>query len=350
MALIGYISSQTPRHVLNSFDSFFGGNLITFPSVKPPSLDKIQCILCHNSMDFLMQLYCPIGDSKYHRALYIFVCLKAPCQASGNNWKVLRSQHFTEFDRNPQSKPCTHWCTEDDDDLDGESWGQDIGRNIEIHCEVENSNEQSSSCNGRFQCYSIDIYEDSTTSNFTEPGIDTANHDTDDNNQIKSDSSSMKYFLSKWSEKAVIDKEFIEEDDNACPDSFSDALLSHIVSRGEYGCEDIRYCWSGQPIFNGLPSLSTCDLTNSSICHRCGTERVFELQIFSTINNSLKLSTILNEKDFDETVNSNWLLNIVTVLIFTCRNSCWSQVTDDWIEECIIVQTDKNVTKIISPL
>ncbi|KAH8870022.1 Programmed cell death protein 2-like [Schistosoma japonicum] len=160
----------------------------------------------------------------------------------------------------------------------------------------------------------------------------------------------MKYFLSKWSEKAVIDKEFIEEDDNACPDSFSDALLSHIVSRGEYGCEDIRYCWSGQPIFNGLPSLSTCDLTNSSICHRCGTERVFELQIFSTINNSLKLSTILNEKDFDETVNSNWLLNIVTVLIFTCRNSCWSQVTDDWIEECIIVQTDKNVTKIISPL
>ncbi|CAI2729471.1 unnamed protein product [Schistosoma spindalis] len=349
MALVGYINSQTPEHILNFSQSFFGGNLITFPHVEPPPVDKIQCMVCRKPMDFIMQLYCPIGDSKYHRALYIFVCINGPCQSSGNNWKVLRSQYFIKFDQDSQLKPCTDWCAEyQNDSSDGESWGQDADKGSEIQCKAENLNEQSSSLTGRFQCYSIDIYEDTTitttsSSPTVEPEIGTTNHD-DYNIEVISNLPSIKHFLSKCSEKVLIDKEFIEEDDNTGPEAFSDELLSYISNRGEYGCEDIRYCWSGQPIFNGLPPN---DLTNYSICHRCGSERVFELQIFSTINNSLKLSTLFNE-DFDG-VNISWLLNIVTVLIFTCRDSCWSQTTDDWVEECVIVQTDKNVTKIISP-
>ncbi|CAH8291339.1 unnamed protein product [Schistosoma turkestanicum] len=255
---------------------------------------------------------------------------------------------------------------------------------------MENRNEQISYLNGRFQCYSIDIYEDTTTNTIssinnnnnhtiTEPEIDTTNHIDDDDDAVSNDDNdmnteshpllSMKYFLSKWSKKALIDQEFIEEDDNAGPDTFSDTLLTYITSKAnQYGCEDIRYDWCGQPIFNGLPPQPLQPLAaelsinndnqreNYSICHRCHAERVFELQLFATINNSLKfMPTELHNQEVD-TVNVNWLLNIVTVLIFTCRNSCWSQTPstadddgDDWVEECVIVQTDQNVTKIIHP-
>ncbi|CAH8542913.1 unnamed protein product [Heterobilharzia americana] len=316
MALIGYIGPQIQEQKLDFCENVFGGNLITFPSIKPPSDEKIQCVQCHEPMDFLMQLYCPIGDSKYHRNLYFFVCLKQSCQVSGSNWKVLRSQYFTNSDQ-PQSKPCTN-------------------KNSEVQQEQESIHGQISSLIGRFQCHSIDIYED--TANITESIIDTK----DNENETHSHSSSVKQFLSKWSENVLVDQEFIEEDDNTLPESFGDALQFYISSRGEYGCEDIRYCWSGRPIFNSLPPS---DLEQYLTCSECGSDRVFELQIFSTLNNSLKISTNDQLDEHLERLNPNWLLNIITVLIFTCRNSCWKE-TNDWIEECVVVQTENNITKI----
>ncbi|CAH8509015.1 unnamed protein product [Schistosoma turkestanicum] len=120
----------------NGIASFFGGNLITFPYVKSPPLKKIQCMVCHKPMDFIMQLYCPIGDSKYHRTLYFFVCINNPCQLNGNNWKVLRSQYLMKCDQNSQAKlVCgTNWCVdyEANNSSDEESWGQDVEQNPEV--------------------------------------------------------------------------------------------------------------------------------------------------------------------------------------------------------------------------
>ncbi|CAH8858364.1 unnamed protein product [Trichobilharzia szidati] len=367
MALLGYIGSQIHEQSLSIFENTFGGDLITLPSIQPPPLEKIKCMQCSESMDFLMQLYCPIGDSEYHRNLYFFVCLKRPCQVSGNNWRVLRSQCIADIGEDSKSKSCTSWCAEfgaeDDDDeaSDGESWGPVTTNNTkEVKCKSEEKvTEGSISCiKGRFQCHPIDIYEDST--NITESILD--NNECDSEPPVEEESSSsVKHFLSKYSENVQIDKEFIEEDDNTLPGSFSDTLLAYLSNRGEYGCEDIRYCWSGQPIFNGLPPRN--DLIQCLTCPRCTGERVFELQIFSTINNSLKVLPCKEEShcqehsthdDVDDgdgelLTSKSWLLNIITVLVFTCRNSCWKE-TDDWIEECVIVQTDENVTKINNPI
>ncbi|VDQ14985.1 unnamed protein product, partial [Trichobilharzia regenti] len=154
-----------------------------------------------------------------------------------------------------------------------------------VKCKSEEKVTEGVSCiKGRFQCHLIDIYED--TINITESILNNNECDSEQQPPIdevdsSSSSSSVKHFLSKYSENVQIDKEFIEEDDNTLPGSFSDTLLAYLSNRGEYGCEDTRYCWS--------------------------------------------------------------------VLVFTCRNSYWKE-TDDWIEECVIVQTDENVTKINNPI
>nr|CAH8852782.1 unnamed protein product [Trichobilharzia regenti] len=272
---------------------------------------------------------------------------------------------MSNISENSKSKPCTSWCAEfgaedDDEAFDGESWGPAPTNNTtEVKCKSEEKVTEGVSCiKGRFQCHPVDIYEDTT--NITDSILD--NNECDSERQPPLDeedssSPSVKHFLSKYSENIQIDKEFIEEDDNTLPGSFSDTLLAYLSNRGEYGCEDIRYCWSGQPIFNGLPPRN--DLIQCLTCPRCNGERVFELQIFSTINNSLKVLPCNEElhsgehstgsDDGELLTSKSWLLNIITVLVFTCRNSCWKE-TDDWIEECVIVQTDENVTKINNPI
>ncbi|VDQ11049.1 unnamed protein product, partial [Trichobilharzia regenti] len=207
-----------------------------------------------------------------------------------------------------------------------------------VKCKSEEKVTGVSCIKGRFQCHPIDIYED--TINITDSILD--NNECDSERQPPLDeedssSPSVKHFLSKYSENIQIDKEFIEEDDNTLPGSFSDTLLAYLSNRGEYGCEDIRYCWSGQPIFNGLPPRN--DLIQCLTCPRllpCNEE-----------SHSGEHST--GSDDGELLTSKSWLLNIITVLVFTCRNSCWKE-TDDWIEECVIVQTDENVTKINNPI
>ncbi|XP_008549222.1 programmed cell death protein 2-like [Microplitis demolitor] len=66
-------------------------------------------------------------------------------------------------------------------------------------------------------------------------------------------------------------------------------------------------------------------------CKYCGAERIFELQILSTIIPKLKLVPC-RERDFE--------IDFGTVLIFTCSASCWS-ANDTYKEEYVIVQAER---------
>ncbi|KAK0163701.1 hypothetical protein PV328_002406 [Microctonus aethiopoides] len=89
----------------------------------------------------------------------------------------------------------------------------------------------------------------------------------------------------------------------------------------------LRYCRDNTaPLF-----LYPYGKTNVKACQKCGSERIFEVQLLSTLIPKLKL-TPSNEKNFQ--------IEFGTVLVFTCARSCWSAV-DLYQEEFVIVQAER---------
>lgn len=171
---------------------------------------------------------------------------------------------------------------------------------------------------GVFECHAIDVYEDT--------------HDFKLNDPLS--------IVKEDEDEETIENIFVEEDDNAILGAFHGSLQAHLESRSEYGCEDIRYAWNGVPVCNGTFPKSLLDEIK---CPRCGSKRVFELQIFPTINNSLKLvdNDLIRKLDNeDNKLDFQWLLNLTTLLVFTCSSSCW-QSGDKLVEECAVIQLDE---------
>ncbi|VDP70954.1 unnamed protein product [Echinostoma caproni] len=336
MALLGFASKPVGLDPPGSCDSYVGGSLIHFENVTP-ALDLRACPSCHTVMCFIGHIYCPLSDSPYHRVLCLFVCLKRDCQEKGLSWRALRSQHM-ETAQSKQSKPDSQWCLpRDDEETKEDDWGDE--QEEEVYCEELTKQPESIVLKGPFVCCHVDVYEE---------GLDTGGEESMNEDKLSTGSVDSSNFAA-WSRADAVEREFIEEDDNAIPNAFSGGLELHLATRGEHGCEEIRYWWSGRPVFNGPPPK---ELATRLKCTRCGANRVFELQLFPTLNNRLSLLPTIEQTDDErvdfqlpepDQIDKDWLLRITTVLLFTCSSSCWTD-GDGWVEECIVVQTDTDRT------
>lgn len=331
MALVGFASKPVCSATPNAYDNYIGGPLVNFDSIPPPPTILHTCQNCQTPMCFFGHIYCPLSNSPFHRTLCLFVCLRPGCQEKGFNWRVLRSQCVGVTQKLADNQE-GRWCLPDEDNESADSWGD----GDEPVCEVKTNCQEAVLLQGPFLCCYIDVYEE-TSETMTEEPSDQENLETPA--QISS--------FAVWSQSDAVEREFIEEDDNAVQSAFSGGLELHLATRGEHGCEDVRYCWSGRPVFNGPPPQ---ELANRLKCNKCGADRVFELQIFPTVNNRLTLSSSSLDSDTldfnlpeSDQINKDWLLRITTVLVFTCSASCWMD-GDGWIEECIVVQTDRDRT------
>lgn len=114
---------------------------------------------------------------------------------------------------------------------------------------------------------------------------------------------------------------------------------THLATRNsKYGCEALRYSIGGLPIFASDPPRS--EWATDLACSRCGSPRIFEVQLFPTINNFLTLTKSQMESKPSD-INANWPLDMATLLVFTCKNQeCGITESDDWVEECALVQTE----------
>ncbi|CAH8542844.1 unnamed protein product [Dicrocoelium dendriticum] len=275
----------------------------------------------------------------YHRNIFLFVCLRKSCQSEGLNWVVLRSQSIDSGSSRLQIRSETEWALDDDETEEPPTsgWKTSPG-NTSVQCTSSDLPQLTGPFAGRF----INVYEEQNIGNSNETDILRATDSSPAPSSVESPN------FAEWFETANVELAFVEEDDNAPAEGFSGAMFDHLASRGEYGCEDIRYSWRGVPIFNGSPPK---ELLRHLTCSRCGSHRVFEFQIFSAINNCLKLdvdklhSSVLtaNVDLVGEDVDPSWLLQITTVLVFSCSSSCWT-TSDTWVPECIVVQTDENKT------
>uniref|UniRef100_A0A671KC83 Programmed cell death protein 2-like n=1 Tax=Sinocyclocheilus anshuiensis TaxID=1608454 RepID=A0A671KC83_9TELE len=87
------------------------------------------CSLCQRGLSHVVQVYCPLAASPYHRTISVFACTNPQCSGKSESWIVLRSQCLEDDIKARQDNKttaCTEsamsrtdWCDEADD------WGMD---------------------------------------------------------------------------------------------------------------------------------------------------------------------------------------------------------------------------------
>ncbi|XP_049283218.1 programmed cell death protein 2-like [Anopheles funestus] len=105
----------------------------------PAGAIEVQpCIFCGQQRPLIVQIYAPLDDSQFHRTLYVFACLNAPCSTQSQAWTCVRIQSLEKSSPGADgitetrsgkvlSKDTTiSWCSGADD------WDEDGQEDMEV--------------------------------------------------------------------------------------------------------------------------------------------------------------------------------------------------------------------------
>ncbi|GFR81180.1 programmed cell death protein 2-like [Elysia marginata] len=134
--LIGLIDQPIIRPERVGWDTNKVGGLPVWLAQSPDSpVISPPCRLCGASQTLVTQLYCPLGNSAFHRCLYVFACHKK-CNNQTLGWRVFRSMKYdaaydatsTGTKRTSEKKDgdFNSWAEDADDwgEDDGDDWGE----------------------------------------------------------------------------------------------------------------------------------------------------------------------------------------------------------------------------------
>ncbi|XP_058448009.1 programmed cell death protein 2-like [Malaya genurostris] len=144
--LLGYDDepiSDRDKPYLNHTVNKIGG----VPNWASSEVVIAPCPLCGQSRPLILQIYAPLENSQFHRTLYVFACLNAPCSTQSLSWICIRTQ---ALERSPTENECgaiatsqfvktssnnIAWCSGADD------WGEDdTGTTEDNFMRVDTSN------------------------------------------------------------------------------------------------------------------------------------------------------------------------------------------------------------------
>ncbi|XP_061630944.1 programmed cell death protein 2-like isoform X2 [Phyllopteryx taeniolatus] len=76
-----------------------------------------RCGRCSAPLVHVVQVYCPLGGSPYHRTLQLFACAAADCGGRPESWAALRSQSLEAEGGAAKEAPlsASDWCDSADD-------------------------------------------------------------------------------------------------------------------------------------------------------------------------------------------------------------------------------------------
>lgn len=108
-----------------------------------------------------------------------------------------------------------------------------------------------------------------------------------------------------------------------------DAVFSRFMKRISLCPEQIlRYCWDGTPLFVSEPPSNMAQMVPA--CGSCGGRRTFELQLMPALVSLMRRTDSGSEAELD----------FGTVLVYTCRSSCWTAGSASPLEEFVFIQSD----------
>ncbi|XP_075045052.1 programmed cell death protein 2-like [Mixophyes fleayi] len=298
-----------------------------------PSCPLCSAVLCH-----VVQVYCPLEGSQYHRVIHVFACGKKSCWGKPESWVALRSQSLVGYKSkitqtlSQQDKTsAADWCE------DADNWGSDddepyttpsvtlITSDPSVPLQTDwrsqlqslsltDTSEPVQSCHPVFQSYYMAVAEEEDCECDTD--LDHARRLLREYEQREE---TLMEDLESFEGKGEGEK--YEKSDLQNRNSVFYKFLKKISP-----CQQqiLRYSWNGTPLYMSPPDVASQPLP----CTRCGGKRVFEFQLMPA------LVSMLHGTEAD------LMLEFGTVLIFTCERSCWEARDNEPVREFCIVQED----------
>jgi len=299
-----------------------------------------RCGRCGALMYFLLQMYCPLGGSRYHRTLYLFVCLEeagadgAACQADPAGWRLLRVQVAAAATESaataPTVAPAASWNHDADEWSDEEEPQQPAVHQALPPVHVGTTQQQQQRIVSR---------KWSSISNTLCP---VARHlevfdEAECVVQAEDDVTTRFAHLLKEAaaepDTACVVTESAEDDEASAYGSRLYAKFLRQLARCPQ--QAVRYAWAGRPLCVRALSDAEQHRAVTSRCPRCSAPRCFELQLMPGLLSATAADQQCARLLFD------------TLLIFSCSASCWPEDAGGGnggqqllLEEVVIPQTD----------
>ncbi|KAK6626588.1 hypothetical protein RUM44_009062 [Polyplax serrata] len=106
------------------------------------------CQLCGLTQVLVVQIYAPIENSAFHRTLYVFCCINPNCWNHSESWTCLRSQYLDPEESTSRSNVNGggEWCAGADDWNDGNGNFENGNTVSSLHSMSDNESDESDSC------------------------------------------------------------------------------------------------------------------------------------------------------------------------------------------------------------
>ncbi|RXM32186.1 Programmed cell death protein 2-like [Acipenser ruthenus] len=310
-----------------------------FPSL---TLRYPSCSICNGILVHVVQVYCPLEGSPYHRTVNVFACTSRACFGKSESWTVLRSQcleteakQAQEPKANQEATMATRdWCEGADDwgmdeetessappansSMDTDFTSQLQGLSLREHLQSSVPAGEGLLLPGpvpTFQPYYISVVDE---------GEFCVDADMDHAQRLlkeyqRREGVDVQQLISCEGESEIYEKTKARHGD--------EIFLKFMKKISVCQEQVLRYSRNGQPLFITAPLSNMKQMV--PCCRSCGSPRRFEFQIMPALVSMLK------------SINTEGLtVEFGTVLIYTCEKSCWPPGNQTPLEEFLFVQTD----------
>ncbi|XP_008065600.1 programmed cell death protein 2-like [Carlito syrichta] len=328
-----------------------GGVPDALPTVAAP---RPACERCGQLLTLVVQVYCPLEGSPFHRLLHVFACACPSCSHGGaRSWKVFRSQCLQVREQEAQSDAqkqenglaAEDWCEGADD------WGSDIEEASSPQLTLDFGNDSSNAQDTDWTAQLQDLRLQDAVLEAAHPAppgervaLPTGGLQFLPYYICVVDEDDYRYSVSLDHAHSLL-RDYQQREGIAVHQLLSQSLSSDgnekyektIIKSGDQmfykfmkriaSCQEqiLRYSWSGEPLFLTCP---TSEVTELPPCCHCGGQRIFEFQLMPALVGMLSSANLGLSVEFG------------TILVYTCEKSCWPQNHQTPMEEFCIIQED----------
>ncbi|XP_069018289.1 programmed cell death protein 2-like [Embiotoca jacksoni] len=329
----------------------------------PPGISRQspRCGRCGAPSAHVVQVYCPLEASPYHRNLHLFACAGVDCSGRSECWTVLRSQCLEaeapgQTPGRPRPAPgqqpalsATDWCdTADDWGAEGEGGDGGGGGGVteEVQVQVEAAAREApgsppvseTDVSSRLQDLRLGDERDDVA--VFRPLFISVVEESDLRGGEEEREEELRHARELLREYERREGGAVEEPDGGGGGGgeekyeksgarHGDAVFSRFLkSISRCPQQILRYRRGGKPLFVSAPPAAAS--RPAPACGSCGASRTFEMQLMPA------LVSLLRRRDGGAEAQ----LEFGTALVYTCADSCWTSGSRSAVEEFCFVQTD----------
>ncbi|XP_004595080.2 programmed cell death protein 2-like [Ochotona princeps] len=328
--------------------SKLGGVPDALPAVAAP---RPACARCGAPLALVVQVYCPLEGSPFHRLLHVFACARPGCGGSrAHSWKVFRSQCLQVPEKEaqlPQKQEngldAQDWCDGADD------WGSDSEEVPPSQAPLDCGNGPNSSKGRDWTTQLQHLHLQDAAPDATQQGQGVtlptvpplqflpyyiAVVDEDDYRDCAGLDHAQNLLRDYQHREGVALDQLLSQD---LPNDGDEKYEKTVIKSGDQlfyrfmkriaACREqiLRYSWSGEPLLLMRP---VSDVTEPPACSHCGGPRTFEFQLMPALVSMLQAADPGVSVEFG------------TILVYTCERSCWPPNHPTPLEEFCVVQED----------